>query len=347
VSDGLIPPLNAPPAGAAVPGIQPGSSGIDLARVVIVFGPAGVVSGVFVYEQGTVPGPGNPPTAGITESATDPYGNPVPGSGNGAEMFVQQPGGDGFAIITAAGAGGGPPSISFTTQLPVENPVDGAAGLFEFIINPGAANEQLAFQVSGPELVAPNDQFVVMYMESSADDGSQTAFGNLTYGDDTTGQQYTELVWGNLGVFINSSPSITGQKPGVTIPTPDTFHTMAPLGTGFNITGDNFNGDPCYAEYTFEPMGPKGSVHIRVNANVTAGPSNAFKLLTGTSLPTGYHPTQPRYFQVSFNEAAVIAGSNNAMGIGVLEASGAIFVYGGSGVAADSALVFEVTIRLD
>ena len=55
-------------------GVQPGSSaGVVRARLVIVSG-AGV-SGVFVY-NGT-PGFGNPPIVSITNSSTDPYGNPV------------------------------------------------------------------------------------------------------------------------------------------------------------------------------------------------------------------------------------------------------------------------------
>jgi hypothetical protein len=55
-------------------GVQPGSfAGIVRARLVIVSG-AGV-SGVFVY-NGT-PGLGNPPIVSITNSTTDPFGNPV------------------------------------------------------------------------------------------------------------------------------------------------------------------------------------------------------------------------------------------------------------------------------
>jgi hypothetical protein len=57
-----------PPAG-----VQPGSySGIIRARVIII---SGTGSGLFVYEG--LPGPGNPPVASITESATDPFGNAV------------------------------------------------------------------------------------------------------------------------------------------------------------------------------------------------------------------------------------------------------------------------------
>lgn len=71
--DGLVPPLNAPPAGQPQPGVQPGVSGqIVVANKVIVFGPGG---GIFVY-NGT-PALGNPPIFYVTTGAADPYGNPV------------------------------------------------------------------------------------------------------------------------------------------------------------------------------------------------------------------------------------------------------------------------------
>lgn len=71
--DKLVKPLNAPPAGAASPGVQPGSSGgVTLAHYVIVYGAGG---GVFVYNG--QPGNGNPPMASVTDAPADPYGNPV------------------------------------------------------------------------------------------------------------------------------------------------------------------------------------------------------------------------------------------------------------------------------
>ena len=76
--DGLRVPLNAPSGGAAAVGVQPGiSNGVQFARQVIVFGPAGTVVGIFVYNPGTTPGAGNLPLISVTQSATDPYGNTV------------------------------------------------------------------------------------------------------------------------------------------------------------------------------------------------------------------------------------------------------------------------------
>jgi hypothetical protein len=76
--DGLRRPLNAPSGGAAAVGVQPGiSNGVQFARQVIVFGPAGIPVGVFVYAPGTTPGAGNPPVASLTGGTKDPYGNTV------------------------------------------------------------------------------------------------------------------------------------------------------------------------------------------------------------------------------------------------------------------------------
>jgi hypothetical protein len=76
--DGLVRPVNAPDGQATPVGVQAGvTNGVQFARQVIVFGPAGTVVGIFVYAAGTTPGPGNLPLVSITQSATDPYGNTV------------------------------------------------------------------------------------------------------------------------------------------------------------------------------------------------------------------------------------------------------------------------------
>lgn len=75
--DGLVRPLNAPPAAQLAPGVQPGvSSAVTLARYVIVFG---VNDGVFVYSG--PPAPGNKPVAWVSNSTVDPYGNTLASPG--------------------------------------------------------------------------------------------------------------------------------------------------------------------------------------------------------------------------------------------------------------------------
>lgn len=67
------------------PGAGPGQSNILRARLVLVTGPSGTISGVFVYRPGTTPGPGNPPASWLTNSPTDPYGNAIPAPGPGSQ----------------------------------------------------------------------------------------------------------------------------------------------------------------------------------------------------------------------------------------------------------------------
>jgi hypothetical protein len=79
MADKLRRPLNAPPGITPTPGVQPGvNQGVVIATRVIVVGPAGTVTGVFVYAPGTTPGPGNFPTAWMTTATTDPFGNVLP-----------------------------------------------------------------------------------------------------------------------------------------------------------------------------------------------------------------------------------------------------------------------------
>lgn len=60
------------PAGSPM---APGSSNVVRARQVIVSGPVGAATGVFVYAAGATPGPGNLITSVTNSDGTDAYGN--------------------------------------------------------------------------------------------------------------------------------------------------------------------------------------------------------------------------------------------------------------------------------
>jgi hypothetical protein len=65
--------------GTSVAGVGPApSTAVIVGRVVIVFGPAGAVGGLFIYQPGTTPALGNPPIASITSATSDPFGNVIP-----------------------------------------------------------------------------------------------------------------------------------------------------------------------------------------------------------------------------------------------------------------------------
>lgn len=90
--------------GQAGGAMAPGSPNTFIGRIVVVYGPAGAVSGVFVYAPGTTPKLGNPPIASMTGGNKDPYNNPVTGgveSNNGAGQQVGMQGG--AFVFDAAG----------------------------------------------------------------------------------------------------------------------------------------------------------------------------------------------------------------------------------------------------
>jgi hypothetical protein len=120
--DKLVAPLNAPPGVTPASGVQPGvSTGVEYARIVIVFGPSGSVSGVFVYPLGTTPGAGNPPVESVSNASRDPYGNAInPG------ISSQVPGGgfvslfQGEAQFSGGSSIGGLPNGNLVVQVATE-----------------------------------------------------------------------------------------------------------------------------------------------------------------------------------------------------------------------------------
>jgi hypothetical protein len=100
---GLPPrPQNAPNAADLVPGIQAGAqNAIVLANVVIVFGPTGTISGLFIYNVGTTPAKGNQPLVSATNASTDPFGNPT--IGGSVTAYLAEGGGDVSAVSLSAG----------------------------------------------------------------------------------------------------------------------------------------------------------------------------------------------------------------------------------------------------
>lgn len=115
--DGLIRRITDAPAAAGGLGVQPGtSSAVVIASTVIIFGPSGTPTGLFVYKPGTRPGPGNPPVAWVTENATDPYGNAVPdpviGTQDPTTGSARLNGANVLLTYTPGGAGVAPAALS-------------------------------------------------------------------------------------------------------------------------------------------------------------------------------------------------------------------------------------------
>lgn len=194
MSDGLVRPLNAPPAGVVSAGVQPGvSSAIVLAHFVIVFGASG---GVFVY-SGT-PGPGTL-IASVTAASADPYGNPT---GQGITAY----GSDGsYAELTEQGGTAllllEPPSRAHGASPGFPPQVLSALG------NGGAVNEySYLFISSGAETGEPDGQMVIG-LTSEADDASLAAsFEIVAPGNN-------RLLFGNASGFSPGLATILGWLP--------------------------------------------------------------------------------------------------------------------------------------
>jgi hypothetical protein len=161
--DGLRRPLNAPDAGDLFPGVQPGvQPGVVIANVVIVSGPAGQVTGIFVYAAGTVPGPGNPPIAWITNASTDPFGNAVSpqlGVRNAAGQGVNLKGSQLIFLGSNTYSGGGGGSAAYFFATPAAT-VAGQSVLF---------------------LVGPTDNALqaILQLIGESDDGTQQPYASL------------------------------------------------------------------------------------------------------------------------------------------------------------------------
>lgn len=193
MSDGLIPPLNAPPAGQLSPGVQPGTTpGIVLAQYVIVFGTAG---GVFLYSGS--PGAGNPPVAWMSTAAKDPYGNTL------------TPASD---VVIGAGQDGSPQAVLKLsgTSGEIEFPLPGTWTNYPNMYGSvsGSGGE---LSVNGPTDTSVNDQaYIVMVSAAIGYEGGSA--GSLYYAD-ANGGHNTIALWGDSGLVINAGV-ISAVKPG-------------------------------------------------------------------------------------------------------------------------------------
>lgn len=259
-----------------------------------------------------------------TGSNVDQFGNVYFGPGSVAY------GGAGLPYVVMSSNFEGAPGFALGSNRPMEA---FAASLFSFITNQGLANEFLGIFVQGPSANSPNGSVVQVELFSAANDGSTTAQGSLDYVDNSN-NDYTELVWGDGGLFLRYVEHLTAQDPTVTgVPTDETPKTMA-LASGFSLGAGN------YATYQ---LTPDGRVSLDVFATVSSGPGITFKQFTSTALPPAYRPSVNRFGVLSANEMAVFTGSNNAGGLVQLATSGQIFVYGAA-IAATS-LYFNCDLR--
>lgn len=124
------------------PGLGPSQGQNVRARVVIVTGPTGSVSGVFVYSPGTIPALGNPPIASMTAGTKDPFGNTV------------------IPQITAYGAGGSTVRMTAGTStatllVGTGDAAETSIAAFSSTIAGAGATRQLEATLLGPSTSTP------------------------------------------------------------------------------------------------------------------------------------------------------------------------------------------------
>jgi len=219
------PPGYVPPG---LPDVSAGSVNIFRGRLVIVFGPAGTVSGIFVYQSGTTPGPGNTPIVAITNSTTDPYGNTV------------QP--------TIQITGTGTLNVGSSPNPQVQLAAGGGVGVVNFLLNNAAfVDGQLvngivggtfaAQSVQGPGRSAAGFRDRCRIQLNSSD--GIASFANIQYVYNSDGGVDQVFMFEDAaGVGIRVCQQITAADPSVvaTSAAPaiaETWHDMRPLSNAF------------------------------------------------------------------------------------------------------------------
>jgi hypothetical protein len=254
VSDGLIPPANAPYGQQIYPGVQPGVSAVQLANVVLVFGPTGSAVGVFVYAAGTTPGLGNPPVISITEASADPFGNTV--------------------------SGGVTVGLPSSTQVQIQSV--GGAGVLAFLLNHAGFNSASFRSIAGAFaqllLNGPSNNFAghtdLVSMQWNSSDGSSSANFQVIYNDAASSPHGYAVVdsrgLGSPAAYVNAVEPGTG-----TVATPAVGESphAATLKNGWTGSGKSYNGafywvDP---DITASPVGTKGQLHIAADLLPPAG----------------------------------------------------------------------------
>ena len=285
--DGLVAPLNAPAAGQPIPGVQPGTStGVVIANYVIVFGPTGTPTGLFVYTPGTTPAAGNQPIYSVTDATADPFGNPTK---------------QGFVVYDLPGflqmhinATYDQPAVEFATGVGSE---ENNAALYAIPVNESLVNELIEFNLLGPESTDDNGQALIQLVSAAAD-GSSLSGGVIYIGFSGA---FTNLAHWNYEGFSIDAGSVTAVKPGTGTGTSnpaaaERWHTASITGTGYSAGSPA----PAYKLYADNTAALTGLV------SVLSGSAGA----TFLTLPSQYRPASVKKFPVAFNAGTPAAAAN-------------------------------------
>jgi hypothetical protein len=225
------------PGGA--PAMLPAPSQVTFAREVIVYGPAGAVSGVFVY-SGATPALGDL-IASVSNSAADRYGNTV-------LPVIAVYGADGQAVDLAVA--GSFAAANFRTGTATE---EYAAVLLATGQNSGDPSEFQLFELYGPQSSAAGaGDRVIQLMSGSAANNPGSAEYQLYY-QDTSGADHSLLTAGANGLFRLSLAGLQGGLPACQMDTFSRTVTQA-VATGltpaYGIPADDAVTDGGASQYT-------------------------------------------------------------------------------------------------
>jgi hypothetical protein len=267
-----MPPGYVPPG---LPDTAAGSSNVFRGRLVIVFGPAGTVSGIFVYQQGTTPGPGNPPIVAITNSTVDPFGNTV-------QPTVQITGTGTLQVGTAPNA-----QVQLRTA-------GGVSGVIEFLLNNATFGDGLlvggivggafaSINLQGPQTTVANFRDRCRLQLNSSDAVSSFANATFTYSDDAASDHAYMFVDGG-GVAITACQQLKATQPGtgtsaLNPAVGESWHDLRPLSNSFvgTIAG---RYPPQYRKTS------EGDVEVIGYVQLPA----TYNGVTFANLPAGYRP---------------------------------------------------------
>jgi hypothetical protein len=293
--DGLVAPLNAPAAALPTPGVQPGTTQpVVIANLVIIFGPTGKISGLFVYQPGTTPAAGNPPIAWIAAASADPYGNTIqPG------MFLAELASSGNALAgllwnTIVGS---EPLLALFPDATV-----GFSGNSPFILgrvfNRGAVNELLSLAMGGGGTAGTGSPVQVEAFSQSKDG---TVLGHVSFYDWAS----TDLICDvNVDGIIAADPDSAN--------TLETWHAIS-LDSGWSVGAIT----PSYR------LLPDGNLQLKGQAT-RSGIAGSANVNNGHPLPAAYRPpgTVDYYaYETAFNRAHM---SINSSGVITASSSGTV-----------------------
>ena len=268
----------------------------QIPNLVVIEASSSGFTGFFVYDP--APGTGNllasiaPPGLG-----TDPYGNPLVGSG--------------FTAYDALGSGEtrlifvGPRAISLRTGDPSE--------ATHARVGDNIQGGLLQLEMISPSTTGAADT-VELDLNSNNGAGSSVAQGVAVY-NDTAATGHTYASWDASGFNI-AAGTVNGVTPGTgTLGTPATAETWHSLGSP-SATGYTSN----IGQYR---LLPDGDTEIDVQLTAGGGGGTAGTYTYANSLPAGYRPPVNRFYGLGW-DSTVTAGMS--FPVLIVDASGTVQV---------------------